>query len=179
MRLITILPALLVASAAFSSAHADTLPAGTYSVSGHTTTTTIHASPDQGTLTGTLTFAANSSLTAANLLFQDTTDGLNFTFTVPGLTTYTPAAQTLSATIFNASNPSIEYFFSILIGSTGVYQLSCGVDCDSDALIPNASGQQLNEEVQGTISPVPEPSTLALLSTGLLAAAGAVRRRVR
>ncbi len=181
MRLVTMLSAIVVASAAFSpTAHADTLPVGTYYVSGHTVTTTIHASPDQGTLTGTLNFSTSSVLTSANLLFQDTTDGLSFAFTVPGLTTYTPGAHTFSATIYNASNPSLEYFFSVVTGTgNGGYALSCGVDCDTDALVPNASGMQLSEEIQGTISPVPEPSTFALLGTGLAAIAGAVRRRVR
>ena len=180
MRLIPLLPATLAAAAAFSTAYADTLPAGMYSLVAHTTTTTIHASPDQGTLTGTLTFAADSNLTFANLIFHDTTDGMSFSFTVPGLTTYTPAAHTLSANIYNASDPAIQYAFSIsTLAGSGIFPLTCGVDCDTDAQIPSSDGRQLlNEELTGTITPVPEPSALALVGTGLLAGVGILRRRI-
>lgn len=180
MRLVQLLPALLAASAALSPAFADTLPVGMYSLSAQTTTTTIHASPDQGTLTGTLTFSTSSVLTMANLVFHDTTDGLNFTFTVPGLTTYTPAAHLLSANVYNATDPTSLYAFSISTQPGGnVFTLTCGTDCDTDASVPNSTGsQKLNEELTGTISPVPEPSALLLVGTGILAAAGALRRRL-
>lgn len=180
MRLVKLLPAILVASAALSPAHADTLPVGLYSISAHTVTTTIHASPDQGTLTGTLNFSGTSVLTAANLLFADSTTGLNYTLTAPGPTTYTPAGHLLSATLYNASSPStIMYYFSVNTNATGpIFRLTCGTDCDTDfVLLDNGGRLLLNEELQGTITPAPEPSALLLVGTGLLAAVSVVRRR--
>ncbi len=180
MRLLPLLPALVAASAAFSPAYADTLPVGIYSLSAQTTMTGIHASPDQGTLSGTLNFSASSVLTAANLVFRDITNGQNYSLTVPGLTTYTPAAHLLSATIYNATSPStVMYYFSISTNTPdSTYRLTCGTDCDTDFVLLDGSGRLLlNEELLGAIAPAPEPSALLLVGTGLLAGAGLLWRR--
>lgn len=182
MRLPFLLPLGLIVAASCSVVKADTLPVGTYSLSAQTTTTGIHQSQDQGTLSGTLVFSASSVLTFANLVFNDTTDGLAFTFTVPGVTTYTPAAHLLDAIVYNAGNPNIRYYFSVSTNTTlSTFRLTCGTDCFTDAIIPDSTGRStLNEELGGNITPTtvtPEPSSLLLLGTGVLAAASTVRRK--
>lgn len=124
----------LLAVSGTTLAQATALPVGIFSLSGQTTTTGIHTSPDQGTLSGALTFNANSTLTSANLTFNDLTAGRTFTFTNVGPTSVS-AGNFVSATIANAVNPAEYYAFSVRVPSlaSGSFTLTCGVDCDTDA----------------------------------------------
>ncbi|QNI36920.1 PEP-CTERM sorting domain-containing protein [Edaphobacter albus] len=155
--------------------HADLLPIGTYWLSADTPTSGIHSGSDVGTLTGTLTFDASSILVSADLVFDDITSGKTFSFTNPGATNIQippPPPGLVSATIYNAINPSELYQFSIRIpsNSSGVFTLNCGTDCDTWMLVNDGGPTLTYVEVAGTITPVPEPSSLMLFGTGLFGA---------
>ena len=75
----------------------------------------------------------------------------------------------------------VHLAFGIAFGSPYPYQSAftvgdhpCGTDCDWNIVdIPSATTPS-----DPSNSPVPEPSTFALLGTGLIGAAGALRRRL-
>lgn len=164
-----------------AAADATPFPIGVYTLSATTPTSGIHSGSDEGTLSGTLTFDAASNITYADLLFNDTTSGLIFSFTNPGpVSIFTPPGL-LAATIYNAVDPSEYYAFSIRIPSnpSGSFTLTCGTDCDNWMLVNDGGPNLTYVEVTGAITPVPEPSSLAFLGTGLIGTFSILRRLVK
>jgi hypothetical protein len=160
-------------------AHASSLPVGNYYLTA-VPGSGEHVSLDTGTMTGFLTFDASSDLIAANLVFDDTTSGIDFTFTdVSTSTDIDPVGHTLAAEVINSVNPAFTYAFSIRIPgfADGSFELNCGTDCDTDAEINDGAGN-INEELVGSIVPTPEPGSFVLIGTGALGVLGAVRRRL-
>ncbi len=158
------------ANLTLTAAHATPLPIGTYSFSVETGTG-VHGGSDEGTLSGALTFDPASNLTAADLLFDDTTTGTTFSFTEPGATEIDPG-EFLSAIIYNAVDPLTQYHLWLRLPGNpdGSFTLTCGTDCHTWMDL-NESGTSVYDELNfGTITPaasaVPEPSSLFLIGTG-------------
>jgi hypothetical protein len=108
----------------------------------------------------------------ASLLAVNTFDGNDNKLYIPGLLLGTFNFDT-SGVSFKLANGS-----NVNIGQGGFLNLQEIADLDP------SKGREITEAVNidvdkiGSTSPVPEPGTLALLGTGILGAAGAVRRRL-
>jgi hypothetical protein len=167
----------LICFASFNNAAARTLyPVGAYTLTAQSADV---PGEDVGTVSGRLFFDNSSTLTFADITFNDLTLDTVFTFNAPGPTFIMTTPEITGAEVFNAVDPNLT--FDLIVGfpsdPSGVFALShCGVPNPCGTILSLAPFTHHVVHVVGEITPIPEPGSFILLGTGTLAVFGSRRR---
>ncbi len=189
------------------AAHADTIPAGTYTFSAETKV--LESTPTDA-LSGTLTIGSNGLVTAANITLTDLYLG-QITFTgnngisAAGPDGWDPLADHVDLESSGTSSKDIGwsgqlvlYYLPMLDSNGNITVCIQGVVCNDyqksyvHIYSPNTPASDFNNynpdplisgsitasaPTSGPTAVTPEPSSLTLLGTGILACAGLARRK--
>ena len=157
---------------------------GATSMNSGTWTISLYTTPLDWNTIGS-NYAANIAVSTGHLvftgnLFQPWTFGDTLAITLQTPFTYNPASGNLlmDVTCTGCSSPGGSIFFDVHSGSNFMTRVYCpsGIAC-SDGVVDTGYGL-----VTGFITgqqQVPEPASLVLFGTGILSAAGVLRRKLR
>ena len=120
---------------------------------------------------GTLTFGSSSSVTEMGGSRSLTMSGANGTLVLSGTDSYTGGTNVDTGTLYVTNTSAIADGTSLIVGAGGMflYDPTAGGAANEPAVTAKASDRSL--------TPVPEPGTLALLTVAGIVAAAAWRRR--
>jgi hypothetical protein len=148
----------------------------TYDYTGANFTTTVGAYTTSDSVQGSITFSAPLADNLAD--YAVFPESFSFTDGVQTITSSTPGVSDAFAFSTDASG-NIDFWTFFVQSSAESYIFSVDGAVDEGTSDPNDAGYSSAPGSWTEASPVPEPSTLALLGSGALGLIAPIRRRLR